>query len=656
MSVKLSRFPKLFAFAKSIYLIKAQYREQLFYFTSNPSEKVHNKAEWSIARQKFLSNYLPKKKTSEVAVVASSLDIPKPSPMKIDICVPVFNRYDLVEGLLNEIKKQTTILSHEYSWEFNLMVADDRSTSRTKLALSKICSKLEITHIIQEINLGVVKNVNSAFNKSDGDIFLLFNSDAQIIENTILAMIKPFINDENVGVVTAPNFELFDKFMKLGGDWISIGQHLIETSKNSVNYVAACTAVSYAIGIRRRAVVMDELMDIAFGMGYGEDSDLHYQIVSRGWQSVWTLDTLVSHFGGASFGQDEIADGHRAFGRQLFFERWGSRYFSEIEAHEKALEIAIQKRMFNYEHKDSKGVLVITPSDKRNIGGLSLVNQLIKERLNNESPLGLLILDEYYPRNYDDILRTLSAPIKWELYDEIVLVGIGSVRWLLKQNVDLSKITLCFFLQGPDWVIDPSGVEELRFLERNVKKYLVTNSFTREIANQVNHYAEIDYIEPNLKDVKYSGFEETIKSYDFIFSIREEYGKGGHLALSLIKYLSQKHKIMVVSDLNLEDLGENVTLTKRSSPREFYKKLALARIYVDTSLYEGYGLVPRQAMHLKMHCAFFGFIGAPSELFEHEAHFTELSDPYDLLGNVRILEKLLTNKLCSGCDLCEDIE
>jgi GT2 family glycosyltransferase len=656
IAIKLSKFPRLFAIAKSVYLLKAQYREQLFRYTANGKAKVDNKVEWAIARQRFISNYLPKKKISEVIDVSSHFDISKSSFINIDICVPVFNRYDLVESLLKEIKKQTIILSHEYSWKFNLMVADDQSTSRTKLALSEICSDLEITHIIQEFNLGVVKNVNSAFQKSNGDIFLLFNSDVQIFENTILAMLKPFVFDESIGIVTAPNFELFDNFIESSSDWISIGRHLIQSSKNSVNYVAACTAVSYAIGIRRSAVVMDELMDIEFGMGYGEDSDLHYQLVSRGWQSVWTLDTIVSHFGGASFGQDEIADGHRAFGRRLFFERWGSRYFSEIDAHEKALKIAIQKRMLKFEDKEPKDLLVLAPSDQRNIGGLFLVNQLIKERLNNESRVGLVILDEFYPRNYDDVLRTLSGPIKWKSYDEILLVGIGSVRWLLKKNIDLSQFSLCFFLQGPDWVIDPDGVEELRFLEKNVKKFLVTGSFTREIALQINPLAKIDYIEPNLKDAEYSGFEETEKTFDFIFSIREEYGKGGHLGISLIKYLAQKYRIMVVSDLNIENLDENVTLTKRSSPREFYKKLAFARVYVDTSLYEGFGLVPRQAMLLKVHCVFFGFIGAPSELLQHEEHFTELGEPYDLIGNVRILENLLTKKLCLGCELCENFK
>ena len=113
---------------------------------------------------------------------------------------------------------------------------------------------------------------------------------------------------------------------------------------------------------------------------------------------------------------------------------------------------------------------------------------------------------------------------------------------------------------------------------------------------------------------------------------------------------------MVVSDLNLQDLSENVTLTKRTGPKEFYKKLACARIFVDTSLYEGFGLVPRQAALLKVHCVFFGFIGAPSELLQHDEHFTELGEPYDLIGNVGILEKLLNKKLCLGCEFCEDFK
>jgi GT2 family glycosyltransferase len=651
IAVYLSRFPRLFAIAKSVYLLRVQYREQHFQLTSSRNLSK-NDGEWKIARQKFFSKYLPKKVKSQIISESSDFEIPEKVSLSIDICIPIYNRFDLAETLLRQIKGQSDSLVEKYSWKVNVIVADDHSSPRTKTALKDLCADLNFTLIVQDSNLGVVGNVNSAFNKTCGDVFLLFNSDAQIIDNTILAMLKPFLQNSKVGLVTAPNFDIFDKFMETPSNWRSIGDFLISTSNDDINYVDACTAISYAIGIRRCAVTSQFLMDPAFGMGYGEDSDLHYQLVTRGWSSVWTLDTLVSHFGGASFGQDEKASGHRAHGRQLFFERWGKKYFSEIEAHEEVLAVAVKNRLRGFKETTFERILVITPSDKRNIGGLTVANQLVRSKLVAGSKVELLILDEYYPRNYDDVLRTSKSPVKWASFNEVVFVGVGSIRWFRQQNVNGAEFSLSFFLQGPDWVIDPEGVNELVFLENSISKFIVTSSVTQKMALQINPRAEIEFISPNLRDAAFSGFETQSKNFDFIFSLREEYGKGSHLAESMIRYLSRNHRILVVSDLNLGDLGTNVRIAKRSEPREFYKNLASAKVYVDTSLYEGFGMVPRQAISLNVKCAFFGFIGSPADLLEYPAHCVQLSDPYDLIGNILILEDLLLSENCQGCGYC----
>lgn len=652
VAVFLSKFPRLFAIAKSVYLLRAQYREQLFHQSSSRNFS-NNDGEWKIARQKFHSKYLPKKDSNQIISESATFEIPQKVSISIDICIPIYNRFDLAETLLKQIKHQSDFLVKKYSWKINVIVTDDQSTPRTNIALRNLCADLNFSLLVQNVNLGVVGNVNSAFDNSSGDIFLLFNSDAQIIENTILAMIKPFLQNNKIGLVTAPNFDLFDKFMEVPSNWHSIGEFLNSTSNDNINYVDACTAIGYAIGIRRSAIATEQLMEPEFGMGYGEDSDLHYQLVTRGWGSVWTLDTLVSHYGGASFGQDEKASSHRAHGRQLFFERWGKRYFSEIEAHEEILELAIKSRMRSFQESSLKGVLIITPSDKRNIGGLSVANQLIRLKIATVPRAKLLILDEFYPRNYDDILRTSTRPSNWSSINQIIFVGIGSIRWFRQLNLDAANFTFSFFLQGPDWIIDPTGIEELRFLEDHVNNFLVTNSFTGKIALQINPKAQLELVDPILGDAEFSGFENLEKYYDFIFSLREEYGKGAHLAESLIRYLSKKYSVLVVSDQNLGDLGKSVKISKRSDPREFYKKLASARVYVDTSLYEGFGLVPRQAILLNVKCAFFGFIGSPAELLEFPNHCIQLSDPFDLLSNIQILENLLHSESCRGCGGCE---
>ena len=469
---------------------------------------------------------------------------------------------------------------------------------------------------------------------------------------THFSMIKPFLHNEEVALVTAPNFEMFHNQLSHPFNWLQISELLEGLAIDSICYVDACTAVSYAIGVRRAAIDSPYLMDPEFGMGYGEDSDLHYQLVTKGWKSVWTLDTVVSHFGGASFGHDAKADGYRKFGRELFFKRWGDLYFSEIESHEIVLHQMIRGQLQGLDLNQHSTSLVITPSDKPYIGGLVVVKSFVKGRIFEKRPVQLLILDEINGKNYYDLMTTLSSEVNWDTTQEIVFVGIGSVRWFMNLNIDITNKRIVFFLQGPDWVIDPDGVAELAWLQENKVELIVTSPVTAQIARQLNPLGELQWFVPSLDSARYGGYENFDKDFDVIMSVRSEYGKGGHLAESLIKTLSKKCRIQVVSDIPLTIDSGNVIISRRTGESDFLKKLARSKVYIDTSIYEGFGLVPRQAGLLNVKCLLFPFAGGTNELLSFPNHFQSLNDPFDLLGNVELILNSLDSPSCEGCSYC----
>jgi GT2 family glycosyltransferase len=649
-SVRLAKYPKVLALIKSVYLLKRQYDQQLHSIGISKGKTAHKEYfEKEIMLQKYRSQFAKKKVTSEVIYVAEEFKCPEFNGLKVDICIPVFNRFDLVHPLMREIRKQIDSLKITYSLEFNVLLTDDHSTSRTQLALMSLCHELEFDYKFQEKNLGVVGNVNSAFASMEGDIFILLNSDAEIAQNT---MIKPFLHESKIGLVTVPNFDLFNGRLRNSLTWLELADYLEESSKQTISYVDACTAVSYAIAIRRSSVTHENLMDPAYGMGYGEDSDLHYQLVTKGWKSVWTLDTVVSHYGGASFGQNPQADSYRKFGRKLFFERWGDKYFSEIEAHELVLDNSINKRINSVKDVMTHTTLIVSPSDKEHIGGLFVVKSLIRKRIEEKKRISLRILDEIDPRNFYDLITTSPTSIDWKKVNEIIFVGIGSVRWFMGLKVPVEKIKLIFFLQGPDWIIDPNGVKELKWIRENIDEFLVTSSLTSHWATQISKNAHQEFHIPDLQFAKFSGFEEFEKEYDVLFNVRSEYGKGAHFAESMINYLSDYCKVHVVSDIPLSIDSTNVHVSPRTGTNEFLKKVARSKVFIDTSLYEGFGLVPRQAGYLNTISFLFPTAGGTSELLKFPNHFSPLGEVHDLIGNADKILKTLENLTCEGCDYC----
>ena len=187
VSVSLSRYPRLFAFGKSLYLLKRQYEQQLYYALLNkPAITLRDSGEDVIQLQKVKSRFKEHKTPDEVFRVNEPFSIGNLRDIQIDICVPVYNHFDLVKPLLENIKTQVRQLEDDYACRFRIIVADDHSTSRTSTALVSLCEKLGFEYLYEEVNLGVVGNVNAAFSLLSGDFFLLFNSDAEISKNTLL--------------------------------------------------------------------------------------------------------------------------------------------------------------------------------------------------------------------------------------------------------------------------------------------------------------------------------------------------------------------------------------------------------------------------------------------------------------------------------------
>lgn len=93
--------------------------------------------------------------------------------MNFSIIVPVFNRPEEVEELLESLTKQT------FKQAFEVVIVEDGSTNDCAAVIQKFISRLNIQYFLKE-NTGPGDSRNFGMSNAKGDYFLIFDSDCII--------------------------------------------------------------------------------------------------------------------------------------------------------------------------------------------------------------------------------------------------------------------------------------------------------------------------------------------------------------------------------------------------------------------------------------------------------------------------------------------
>jgi glycosyltransferase involved in cell wall biosynthesis len=120
--------------------------------------------------------------------------------MNFSIIVPVFNRPEEVEELLESLTKQT------YQSAFEVVIVEDGSTIDCADAIQKFDSKLNIKFFFKE-NSGPGDSRNFGMRNSKGDYFLIFDSDC-IIPPEYLTEVEASLKTQYVDCFGGPDAAL----------------------------------------------------------------------------------------------------------------------------------------------------------------------------------------------------------------------------------------------------------------------------------------------------------------------------------------------------------------------------------------------------------------------------------------------------------------
>lgn len=205
--------------------------------------------------------------------------------IKFSIVVPVYNRPDEVEELLESISKQT------FQEDFEVVIVEDGSSRPAKDVVEGYTDSLNISYYFKP-NSGPGDSRNYGMKRAKGNYYLIFDSDC-ILPPQYLSEVSKALTNKYVDCFGGPDaahnsFTTIQKaisyamtaFLTTGG---------IRGGKNAVNKFQPR---SFNMGISKEAFEKTQ----GFGQIHpGEDPDLTIRIWNAGYETVLITEAYVYH-------------------------------------------------------------------------------------------------------------------------------------------------------------------------------------------------------------------------------------------------------------------------------------------------------------------------------------------------------------------------
>ncbi len=254
-----------------------------------------------------------------------------PCASTYDILIPIYNAYEHVERCVESVLQHTDP-AH------GVILLDDASTDvRILLLLHGFAARDARVRVVEATyNLGFVGNMNRGFSLSLRDVVIL-NSDTEVtpgwlerldrcrLSRSDIGIVSPLSN--NATILSVPRFNAANR-LPAGMDAVQFAKLVDRVSPRS--YPLLPTAVGFCMLITRATLNRIGVFDTAFGLGYGEESDLCMRARRAGIETVCCDDAYVHHYGEASFNSVKQIGERRLKNANTLAQRW-PYYHSMVE-------------------------------------------------------------------------------------------------------------------------------------------------------------------------------------------------------------------------------------------------------------------------------------------------------------------------------------
>lgn len=249
----------------------------------------------------------------------------KPKTARFDVVVPIHNSYQVVRLCLSSLARTST------PQQVRIICVLDACDDHTIEAVQRWAQERPNSDfIILEHNVGFVGACNAGIAASEAEFVVLVNSDTCATPRWTELFSTCFDQNPTIGIASPlSNFCPHNTVPVPPGLTYTEMAELVAKQKPTYPDITTCEGFFYAI--RRR--VLDDIgwIDGIFGHGYCEESDFSMRANYYGWRTVLLDNCFIFHFGRESFGS-ATRQAQYDKNKQVFFDRWRSRYTTDFEA------------------------------------------------------------------------------------------------------------------------------------------------------------------------------------------------------------------------------------------------------------------------------------------------------------------------------------
>ena len=228
----------------------------------------------------------------------------------VSILIPNRDHADLLKNCIN------SILTRSSYRNFEIVILENRSTAPETAAYYRELEKLPGIRIIrcpseEMFNYSRLNNYGIQFCRGEYIVFL--NNDIEVITPAWLEEMLMFSQQEEIGAVGVKLY-FPDHKIQHGGvlvGFMGAAEHLFLLSDpdqpgyaGQLLYARNCSAVTFACCMVRKSVLDSFRLDEDFALSFG-DVDCCLQLLSHGYQIVWTPFAELFHHESSSRGYDE---------------------------------------------------------------------------------------------------------------------------------------------------------------------------------------------------------------------------------------------------------------------------------------------------------------------------------------------------------------
>jgi len=528
-------------------------------------------------------------------------------PGDCDLLIPVFNRPDELRNVLECLARTTN-----QSLLCRIIIGDDASDAFTASAIDRLVAEsgLPITTLHREKNLGFGENCNDLFQRSTASRCIILNTDIRLPHLWLERMLKPLELDPTIVLATPLSTNAANHTVRLqpGQHWQEADRLLAglpPTFPDDCTAIGFCMAVNAAL-LRQKGI---PLFDPLFGRGYGEDTDLHYRVMTAGYRSVIVDNLIVHHEGEASFSALSDYDDIRAKGEARFQRTWAKeheRCFAEFQQKNVLRSIRDQSTLTFIPRAKPRHLdfLFVIPSTTLRYGGIWFIFEVAQALMAAGYDVGLFSLTGKYAaeavrygisafEDVDDMKSNVSS------VSCVVSTAQNTIRPALKLVQHYGAVDL-LFLQCME-VVFRSGHNVDTFLQfSRIPNVLTVSDCLVEYIRIINPAVNVRKMRLGPDPLIFYPREVARRPRTVLFAANMIPDKGTTQAMEIALMLRSRgfHITMFGWDTASYPIDQSIGQMHTDTSRQSLAKLfSQNEFIIDQSHLEGLGLLPLEAAY-----------------------------------------------------------